>query len=696
MNLLLEVPKINSVEELKEYIRPLYIIEDFMKTPDDYEEFQIKLMNIICGCFTIQECREYEIQFKFYKSDNKVHKIQLRRFLYNVYLWFSFTEVPDIHILDESFILHENDIPRINDFINDKIISVLRDLNVKETTIGYNVSLTNYNLRGISLELSQIMGFHFDEKTFIEMYNDPIIKEIMNTRLPEDAQPIEIEQIIDECEAKLISYLKTLPNNPISIILRAGTGIKIKQLIEFLVMMGQKPSLEGEIMPIAIETSSLVGGLNRPAYQYIDACGARKPLIMNYKEMGNAGYFSRKMLELARTLELSREVSNCDTKYLVKYNIRTKKHLRKLVGKYYKINADDDLKLLKITDTHLIGKTIRVRSAVTCACGQNHVCARCVGEIANLNWDIAEGIAGFESEEASKEVEQNILSSKHLLTTKSEKIEFSDTFYKYFTLSSGEISTVLEGLDNADDLAIRIIPEEIDKKEEFDADSTYNTFINSGRFFIVNLVTGEEEEVRIKNDKEIYITGYASSLLKASKDDLIRFKDLDETTPILEVIIMNNELTKPLYELMRLLDKQDRSSLLDETTINTFSQKYLDIIIEANMSASMAAGELVINRLVRLKDNIRLRPDFSSINKPEYGIYTISSVLENNDSITMGLSFEQLQRQLLNANLDERTGTSYMDQFFKETLSTKAFKKYSKAIKDEENLMESQFYLNKK
>lgn len=81
MNLLLEVPKINSVEELKEYIRPLYIIEDFMKTPDDYEEFQIKLMNIICGCFTIQECREYGIQFKFYKSDNKVHKIQLRRFL---------------------------------------------------------------------------------------------------------------------------------------------------------------------------------------------------------------------------------------------------------------------------------------------------------------------------------------------------------------------------------------------------------------------------------------------------------------------------------------------------------------------------------------------------------------------------------------------------------------------------------------
>lgn len=700
MNLLLEVPKLNTVKDLKNLLRPIYIIEDYMDDYDTYEEFQIKLMNIICGCFASDEkirrtCIEYPIQFKFYREDNKSYKIQLRHFLYNVYLWYSFVEVSDIHILDDSFILEAEEIPHINDFINEKVIKVMRELNVKETTIGFNVSKTNYKLRGISLELSQIMGFHFDEKTFIEMYKDPVIRELMTIKLPQDAQPVEIEKIIDDAEKKLVNHLKSIPDNPISIILRAGTGIKIKQLVEYLIMMGMKPSLEGEVMPIPIETSSLVGGLNRPSYQYIDASGARKPLIMNYKEMGNAGYFSKKMLELARTLELSREISDCDTKHLVTYEVKTKKHLKKLVGKYYKLDGDDDFRLLKPTDEKLIGKKIHVRSAVTCSCGQNHVCARCVGEVANLNWDIAEGIAGFESEENTKEVEQNILSSKHLLTTKSEKIEFSDTFHKYFVLSSGEISTVLDGLENADDLAILINPDEVERKEEFDSDSTYNTFISSGRFFIVNLVTGEQEEVRIKNDKEIYITGYATEVMKSSKDGLIRFKDLDESTPILEVTIMNNELTKPLYDLMKLLDKQDRSALLDELTIDAFSQKYLDTIIEANMSASMAAGELVINRIVREKDNIRRRPDFSSIWMPEYDIYTISSALENNASITVGLSFEQLQRQLLNANLDERTGTSYMDVFFQETLSTKEFKKYARDVDDEDNLKGSSFYLNK-
>ena len=701
MNLLLEVPVIKSVKDLEDYLRPVYVIEDFMTDYDEYEEFQIKLMNIVCGCFASDDsirrkCIEYPIIFKFYKTDNTTHELQLRQFMINVYLWYSFVEVGDIHILDETFILKAEDVPKINEFINEKIIKVMRDLNVKETKIGYNVSQTNYRLRGISLELSQIMGFHFDEKTFIEMYKDPVIHELMNIKLPQNAQPVEIEKIIDDAEKRLVKHLKSIPDNPISIILRAGTGIKIKQLVEYLIMMGMKPSLEGEVMPIPIETSSLVGGLNRPSYQYIDASGARKPLIMNYKEMGNAGYFSKKMLELARTLELSREVSDCDTKHLVTYEVKTRKHLKKLVGKYYQLDGDDDYKLVKPTDDYLIGKKIHVRSAVTCACGQNHVCARCVGEVANLNWDIAEGIAGFESEENTKEVEQNILSSKHLLTTKSEKIEFSETFHKYFVLSSGEISTVLDGIENSDDLALMINPDEIERKEEFDSDSTYNTYISSGRFFIINTVTGEQEEVKIKNDKEIYITGYASEMMKSSKDGLIYFKDLDDSTPILEVTIMNNELTKPLYDLMKLLDKQDRTALLDEVTIDTFSQKYLDTIIEANMSASMAAGELVINRIVRLKDNIRERPDFSSLWMPDYDIYTISSVLENNESVTIGLSFEQLQRQLLSASLDERTGTSYMDVFFKEKLSTKEFKKYRKDVTNDESLRGSDFYLNRR
>ena len=65
------------------------------------------------------------------------------------------------------------------------------------------------------------------------------------------------------------------------------------------------------------------------------------------------------------------------------------------------------------------------------------------------------------------------------------------------------------------------------------------------------------------------------------------------------------------------------------------------------------------------------RPDFSQEEMPDYYIYTVTKVLENNESINIGLGFENLKRQLLNPNLDERTAPSYMDAFFKEKLDTK-------------------------
>ena len=95
-----------------------------------------------------------------------------------------------------------------------------------------------------------------------------------------------------------------------------------KQLAEFLIAIGMKPTLTGEVMPIPIQTSSLIGGLSKPSYQYIDAIGARKPLIMNNKSMGRAGYFGKKVSEISRTVKMSKTTLDCNTKHLIKYEIK--------------------------------------------------------------------------------------------------------------------------------------------------------------------------------------------------------------------------------------------------------------------------------------------------------------------------------------------------------------------------------------
>ena len=110
-------------------------------------------------------------------------------------------------------------------------------------------------------------------------------------------------------------------------------------------------------------------------------------------------YFGKIVLLLARTLSMSTEVSDCGTKTLVCYDVINNSVLKKLSGKYYKLDKDDpkeDLKVLDFKkDKHLIGKKLYVRSAATCAL-KNCVCAKCIGETAVTNSDIADGLAAFE------------------------------------------------------------------------------------------------------------------------------------------------------------------------------------------------------------------------------------------------------------------------------------------------------------
>lgn len=300
------------------------------------------------------------------------------------------------------------------------------------------------------------------------------------------------------------------------------------------------------------------------------------------------------------------------------------------------------------------------------------------------------GLGVFESQEMTKDLEQKILSAKHLLSTRSEKIEFNDEFYKYFSLSVGEVNLSLEDVEDINDLAIYVIPEEISKMEEFDNDSTYNTYISSGRFFLRNLKTKEDTEIKILRDKELYITTEAIQIIRAN-NGLLKFKDVDQDMQIFEVIIMNNELTKPLYDLMSLLDS-DKKEGFDEINIDNVSQRFLDIIVQT-IGASMVSAEILLNRLIRKPDDVMTRPDFTKKKMPPYYIYTVTKVLENNESITIGLGFENLKRQLTNSNLDRRTSPSYMDIFFKENLPSSILTKFSTGEKVKKKQLN--YYLNK-
>lgn len=290
-NLLEQVPYIHNTKELSMWTRPLYVLDNYMVDYDTYNDFMTKLMNILKGCFTIRQCREFPIHFKFYAKEKKEHVLEFRHFCINMILWYPFVELNDLNVLDESFILDcHSEIPNIEEYINYKLITVLRDYHVKSTTINFAISEVLYNLRKISIDFSLILGLNFSAPTFFDMYNNhEEIREIMEVSFPENTQPHEIEQHLQELQDREIDIYKSIPDNPIGVVLRSGSGIKYKQFAEFTISEGLKPSLEGVTIPKPIENSTMLRGLDRPSYLYIDAMGSRKSLIMNKKVMGRAG-----------------------------------------------------------------------------------------------------------------------------------------------------------------------------------------------------------------------------------------------------------------------------------------------------------------------------------------------------------------------------------------------------------------------
>lgn len=679
---LLEVPIIKNGDELKTHLRDIYIINDYMASDEDYGIFQEKMYSIIKGCIEHKDCREYPIKFKFYREDKDTHILEFRHFIVNMFLWFPYVELYGFKALTSRNIIDCNkqvNAHKFSDFINDVVIDTVQEYNIKNTSINYHISEALYNLRRISIDFSLIMGLTMNAELFIDMYERyPRMQEIMTTQFSDEMQPSDVEEELHKLMNEEIEIFKKDNSNAIGVILNAGTGIKDKQLSEFTINGGFKPSLDGKTIPIVINSNTMIGGLNKVSSLYIDALGARKSLIMNKRIMGKAGHFGKIVTMLSRTLSLSKTVSDCDSKHGVTIYITNGKVLNKLNGRFYKRDNNEDYRLLNSKeDVHLIGKYIILRSPVTCSLG-DEVCQKCYGMTATINYDIADGVASFGSQEITKVVNQMILSAKHLLTTISEKIGFNDEFYNFFTIIAGEINPRISGNDdvdgNLDDYCIIIKDEDLEKNNDMDDDGSYNTFIKTGRFYIKNKVTKQEIIIQSNNNKEIYLSDECIKLMKKGK---IKFSDLDDNIPLFMMEISNNELTKPLYNIMNLLNKQREKG--QEDTIDSICQQMIELLIESGISAMGVQGELIINRLIRgvTPDTKYYRPDFTKYEMPAYNIVTVTQALENNKSPIIGMSFQEIRRQLMSNELfDSKTSSSYLDPLFKKKIKLNKLNSY--------------------
>ena len=252
----------------------MYIMEDEMDNEKKYKDFIEEFFEYLKAGYEHKQLRECLVHFKFHKDDVEIHSLQLRHFFTNLVFWEPLIVLDSVQYLDKTFIVNCSQISSryIKNYIDNKIIIPYRNKisNKKLNRITHDLI---FNLGRISTEFNIILGLSMNVESFMNVANkNPRFNEIIRTKLDPKMQPSEIESHLHDLMKEEIQILMQ-EDNVLRPMLRSGTGIKDKQLSEFSINMGLKPSLEGSTIPIPINSNLMVGGLCSISGYYIDAIG---------------------------------------------------------------------------------------------------------------------------------------------------------------------------------------------------------------------------------------------------------------------------------------------------------------------------------------------------------------------------------------------------------------------------------------
>lgn len=373
-------------------------------------------------------------------------------------------------------------------------------------------------------------------------------------------------------------------------------------------------------------------------------------------------------------------IHGCNTKRPILYFVAGEEQLKKINRRYYYLESTMiELRCVNAKyDKWLIGKLIFIRSPITCTC-EDGVCPICYGDLAYTNAEQEFSIGCFAAAKLNNTLSQNILSTKHLLTTNSEEILFCDRFYDFFKLDSCKFKVDMDSNENFDDWYVRILNDDIfefNAKEEGD----FNYFIE--RFFLYNKKTKETIEIKELNKTQtMYLYEDVLKMFKAPRNkdfdgvELCINELADDETYLAIIIIENNELTKPLKNIMRLLDRKDHYNCED---IDQLVNKMSDLLIECGHKLDLVHAECIIRTIIKDIDNVLIRPRFDNETKlHDYQILTVSSALLNNPSLTVSLSFQDLGKQVTNPNTNIKCEKSTYDYLFSESIPVEPYTNYS-------------------
>lgn len=461
----------------------------------------------------------------------------------------------------------------------------------------------------------------------------------------------DIEKQFNAKAKEQMTYFSTHKESELYPFAVSGTGLNTKQLCQCIGFVGLKPDMDGSVIPVIIKENFLNGLQGLESY-YINSKGTRKSLVTNKTMTKKSGYLTRK-LSLSNIDHFhDNSIEDCGTKHFVLYYVDSEKKKKQILNRhYYELDdsgakISDELKTVT-SSSDIVGKVIGLRSPVTC-CGK-HVCATCYGKrLSEVNKDVNTGLVAVLK--LTEPLTQKLLSAKHLLSTKTDKVEWSEEFLEAFTVNmdslyfSDEEFNITFKKPGTDDF---------DEEEE----KYFTETIQIQR-------VGMKKAVEIQSPVKLFINPELLPVEKMKDDDTeisLNSKTVCEDKYVFKFQVKNNELTKSLQQILDLIES---NSHLGIKNYHDFVNKFVDLLIENEMDyIDSVHPEMLAAVLIR--DEITgKRLDFSKEKLNPYIIYRVSKSVMS-APLAVSLAFERINDQLVDANTYEKDEVSMMDNLFR-------------------------------
>ena len=584
-------------------------------------------------------------------------------YMFNLMFWSLTTAVGDPITSMELFFLEDMKKGEIKRYIDNVFINRNRTRvefiqlnNIIDHCIGEFRALQNYQ--------EFLANTICIEDTISLMKQYPEFRSTVHT----DVSDVPIEDVKDIGMKQAYIQIDYIKNSDHSLrdSFRTGEGINPKQFKEVNVNIGSKPNGQGGIFPWIINRSFINGGLDSIESLCEESSVGRVAQILQKRNVGKSGDFARKLgLNNQDTLLHPDPHYICNTKNFIPVTIHNATMLRMYNMRYYREKRRGVDKLINYQkDTHLIGKTIWMRSPMTCASAAAGygICYHCYGDLAYVNRDI--NIGQIAAELLSSIYTQILLSAKHLLESMVIKMVWSEGFDAIFDVFLNTIQ--LKENMNYHGMTMIFNRSIIYNDNEFD-DMVFSDYTTS---FNVRFPDGSENEIRTQEYDNIYISPELMELIVSNTDndsDIVEidFMKLINLPSLFAIEIKNNELSNTMNRIKNLINNKGE---LSKHTLPDLLDTFIMTNIAGGITLNAVHFEVLLMNQIRSVEDIIELPDWSREGET-CRILTLDDALANHRSISIRLQYNGQQgmtKILINPRLRDLTKPSIMDMYFME------------------------------